>query len=73
MTRSSPETPINTFVIRFWRDWSAAGPRWHGWIDHVQSGERTAFRDLEGMVGFLRCFGIMAPAGDESQSEEEDC
>ncbi|MBN1485357.1 MAG: hypothetical protein JXA37_11610 [Chloroflexia bacterium] len=54
---SSP--PINTFVIRFWREWSAGRPQWRGRIEHLQSGQSTAFLDLESMLEFVRSFGIM--------------
>lgn len=39
------------FVIRFRVE--AAG-RWWGEIQHVESGERVAFRDEEKMMDFLR-------------------
>ena len=46
MTESSPLPPINTFVVRFWQEWSAAGRRWRGRVEHLQSGQSVAFRDL---------------------------
>jgi len=49
-----------TFVVRFWRDTSAGEGRWRGQIEHVQSGERAAFLDAEGMFRFMRRFGIRA-------------
>jgi hypothetical protein len=60
-----PVPPTSTFVVRFWRDWSAAGPRWRGRIEHVQSGQSAAFLDLDGMLGFIRRFGAMP--NNESQ------
>lgn len=59
MTEWPHESPLNTFVVRFWREWSAAGPRWHGRIDHVQSGEIARFLDLDGMVRIIQGFDIM--------------
>lgn len=56
----SPGPPINTFVVRFWREWSVAGPRWRGQIDHVQSGASARFLDLEEMLDVIRGFGVMA-------------
>jgi len=70
MAEPSPVPPVSTFVIRFWREWSAAGPRWRGRIEHVQSGEGAAFLDLDGMLDFLRRLGVMAD--DESQTARNE-
>jgi hypothetical protein len=55
-----PSTAIATFIVRFSRDASAAGARWRGRIEHVQSGQSAAFLDLETMLDFLRRFGFEA-------------
>jgi hypothetical protein len=60
MTETSSVPPVSTFVIRFWREWSATTGRWRGRIEHVQSGQRVDFLDLEGILEFLRGFGVMA-------------
>jgi hypothetical protein len=60
MAESSPVPPVSTFVVRFWQEWSAAGPRWRGRIEHVQSDECVAFLGLDGMLDFIRRFGAMA-------------
>ncbi|MBN1148619.1 MAG: hypothetical protein JXA78_15275 [Anaerolineales bacterium] len=52
--------PASTFVIRFWREWSAAAGRWRGRIEHVQSGQRAEFVGLEGILEFVRGCGVMA-------------
>jgi len=70
MAESSPVPPVSTFVIRFWREWSAAGPRWRGRIEHVQSGESAAFLDVDGMLGFVRRVGVMG--NDESRPAREE-
>jgi len=70
MTESPPVPPISTFVVRFWQDWSAAGPRWRGRIEHVQSGQSATFLDLDGMLDFIRRFGAMPD--DESQPAKKD-
>jgi hypothetical protein len=59
MAELSPIPPVSTFVIRFWREWSAAGPRWRGRIEHVQSGESATFTDLGAVLIFVRRFGVM--------------
>ena len=64
-----PVPPISTFVVRFWREWSAAGPRWRGRIEHVQSGQSATFLGVEGMLDFVRSLGVMSD--DESWPVEE--
>jgi hypothetical protein len=69
MTEPSPVPPASTFIVRLWREWSAAGPRWRGRIEHVQSGESVAFLGLDGMLDFMRRLGAIAddeswPAGE---------
>lgn len=62
-----PATTTNaTFVVRLWREATAGEVRWRGRIEHVQSGETIAFLDLEGMLQFIRKFGI--PINDKSGS-----
>jgi hypothetical protein len=69
MAESSPIPPVSTFVVRFWQEWSAAGPRWRGRIEHVQSEESAAFLDMNGMLDFVRRIGVMQ--GDESRLVRE--
>jgi len=52
--------PASTFVLRFWCEWSASGSRWRGRIEHVQSGQRAEFVELQGILEFVRTLGIMA-------------
>ena len=71
MTKSPPVPPVSsTFVVRFWQEWSVAGPRWRGRIEHVQSGQSAAFLDLDGMLDFFRRFSAMAD--DETQPAKKD-
>ena len=70
MAEPSPAPPISTFVVRFWHEWSAAGSRWRGHIEHVQSGESATFLDLDGMLEFVRRVGVMV--GNESELAEEE-
>lgn len=54
------EPPQNTFVVRFW--WEQQGEDaeqtigWRGRIEHVQSGERMAFRDVRELLAFIARF-----------------
>jgi len=70
MAESSPIPPVSTFVVRFWQEWSAAGSRWRGRIEHVQSGESAAFLDVDEMLDFVRRVGVMGD--DESQSARKE-
>ena len=70
MTESSPVSPVSTFVVRFWQEWSAAGSRWRGRIEHVQSRESATFLDLDKMLDFVRRIGVMG--GDESRPASKD-
>jgi hypothetical protein len=54
--------PLSTFVLRFWREWSPDGVRWHGRIEHLQSGQSATFLDVEGLTNIIRGFGIMTDA-----------
>jgi len=63
--------PVSTFVVRFWQEWSAAGSRWRGRIEHVQSGESAAFLDVDGMLDFVRRVGVMQDGKSRPAKEEE--
>jgi hypothetical protein len=44
------EAEAHSFVMRIWRenrDDPADPPEWRGWLEHVQSGQRHYFRELE--------------------------
>jgi hypothetical protein len=59
-------TPCIAFVVRFWRERSAAGSRWRGRIEHVQSGESASCLDLEGILVFIQDLGVMTdPSGED--------
>jgi len=58
VAESSPIPPTSTFVVRFWREWSAAGPRWRARIEHVQSGESASYLDPLGISEFMQHLGI---------------
>ncbi len=62
-------TTTATFVVRFWREWSAGEPLWRGRIEHVQSGQAASFRDIEGLIGFLERFGIGGEAFEKRTSD----
>lgn len=47
------ETRSASFVVRL-RVEQGAGRSWRGEVQHVESGERIAFRDERKLLGFLR-------------------
>ncbi len=55
---ATPTTTTNTFVLRFLHQITAGEARWWGTIEHVQSGEKVVFQDLETMLAFLQQFRI---------------
>jgi hypothetical protein len=60
MTEPSSTPSTSTFVVRFWREWSANAERWRGRIEHVQSGQHADFLDLAGVSAFIQSLGVMA-------------
>ena len=48
-----PGPPLNTFIVRFWREPGAGENRWRGQVQHVQSGERSAFADKGTLMSFI--------------------
>lgn len=56
----SSTKPASTFIVRFWREWSAAGVRWRGHIEHVQSNESASCLDLESILDFIQELGVLA-------------
>jgi hypothetical protein len=71
MAEPSPVPPVSTFVVRFWREWSAAGPRWRGRVEHVQSGQSATFLGLVAMLDFFRRFGVMADNKSWAMKDKE--
>jgi hypothetical protein len=70
VTEPSSIPPASTFIVRFWREWSAAGSRWRGRIEHVQSGESATSLDLQGVLDFIQRQGVMV--GHSNEHEEEN-
>lgn len=71
MAEPSWVSPTSTFVIRFWREWFDGAGRWRGRIEHVQSGQRADFVELEGVLQFVRDLGVMAEARISPRQADE--
>ena len=64
MENAPPREPADTFVIRFWVEWTEGGPLWRGSIRHLQTGHRLAFEDLAGACTFIRTCLALPSAHD---------
>lgn len=69
MAEPSSIPPTSTFIVRFWCEWSAAGSRWRGRIEHVQSGESATSLDLQAITDFIQRQGIMVDPSHEPPTE----
>lgn len=69
MVEPSPTSPTNTFIVRFWREWSLGQVRWRSRIEHVQSGEHISCLDLEGILDFIEHWGVMTEQSGEHGEE----
>jgi hypothetical protein len=63
-TEQKPGPPLNTFIVRLWREPGIDQACWRGQVQHVQSGERMAFADEAALLRFLRRWVRMIE-GDE--------
>ncbi len=59
--------PLNTFIVRLWRESGTEQARWHGQVQHVQSGERVAFADESALLSFIRRWIGAQERDEESQ------
>jgi hypothetical protein len=64
-----PSPPLNTFIVRFWREPQADQARWYGQVRHIQSGERVAFADESALLSFIRRWIGAQKRDEESQKE----
>ncbi len=69
--------PLNTFILRFWRERGNAGVHWRGQIQHIQSGEHAAFTNGVALICFIQrwvqlpenggeCAETVEPPGDNA-------
>jgi len=50
--------PMDTFMVRVWREWSEDKQVWRGIIEHLESKQRARFTDLDSMLSFLQSLGM---------------
>lgn len=70
MYTNSPITPISTFVVRFWVKWSSDGQSWRGTIEHLQSGNRFTFQELEDVYDFIWKYLGISPGEETSEGRD---
>lgn len=51
-----PEAEANSFVVRIWKQTGPADPEYRGWVEHVQSGQRTSFLGLDQMSSVIATY-----------------
>ena len=45
MPENPSPSPIHTFIIRIWAEWSISEPVFRGYILHLQSGQKNWFQE----------------------------
>jgi hypothetical protein len=70
MQALSPNEPAYTFVVRLWIEWSQGSSFWRGSIEHLQSGKRIAFEDLETANAFIRSHLVIPYDGQPAGKKE---
>jgi hypothetical protein len=56
---------VSSFVVRVWREGAGSeDTRWRAQVDHVQSGRRRAFGDLNQILEFIHAC-LDSPPPDE--------
>ncbi len=63
------DPPLNTFVVRFWREHAQGGDRWHGHVLHIQSGESATFADEAALMSFIGRWVRWIPEKDEATAD----
>lgn len=65
-------TAVNSFVIRFKQEQEMGHGElpWHGFIQHVQSGQEIHFADFQAAMHFIACFVDIKEEGAMKASEE---
>jgi hypothetical protein len=71
MAEPPPVSPVSTFVVRLWHEWTAEGPHWRGRIEHLQSGESRAFLDWDGLLSFVHRFAALDGGASQVMKKDE--
>lgn len=55
-TPEEPEAQAISFVVRIWKQMEPADPECRGWVQHVQSGQRTFFLGLDRLLSVIAAY-----------------
>jgi hypothetical protein len=56
VTPEESEAQAISFVVRIWKQIGLADPECQGWVEHVQSGQRTFFLGLEQLLSIIAAY-----------------
>jgi hypothetical protein len=56
VTPEKPEAQAISFVVRIWKQIGLADPECRGWVQHVQSGQRTFFLGLDQLLSIIAAY-----------------
>jgi hypothetical protein len=56
VTSEETEAQPISFVVRIWKQLGPADPECRGWIEHVQSGQRTFFLGLDQLLSIIAAY-----------------
>ena len=62
---------MHSFVVRVWREVGKDDAVWRGYIDHVGSGERIYFQNLEDVIWFIQERIGTQPADSPSNAQSD--
>jgi hypothetical protein len=56
VTAEEPKAQAISFVVRIWKQIGLADPECRGWVEHVQSGQRTLFLGLDQLLSIIAAY-----------------
>jgi len=56
VTPEEPWAQAISFVVRIWKQLGPADPECRGWIEHVESGQRTFFLGLDQLLSIIAAY-----------------
>jgi len=58
-------TEAISFIVRIWKQTGSTDPEYRGWVEHVQSGQRTSFLGLDRLPSAIAAYmGIPIRRGE---------
>jgi len=56
ITPEESEAQAISFVVRIWKQIGLADPECRGWVEHVQSGQRSFFLGLDQLLSIIAAY-----------------